>query len=110
MESNIRIAQQKAQEQADSDYLDVGEEGFDDDYTLDSMDMPESDRPGEEEWDAELELQSRKKNRKSTSMGPPAGPPETPTRPKNKRGRPAKAKQYVVLNAVIGFVTGLTVS
>lgn len=93
LESNIRIAQQKAQEQADCDFLDVGEEGYDDEYAFDSMDMTEPERPGEEEWDAELEMQSRKKSRKSTNMGPPLGPPETPTRGKGKRGRPAKAKQ-----------------
>lgn len=94
LESNIRIAQKKAQEQADSEFLDVGEEGYEDEYMLEStMDLPEPpDRPGEDEWDPEFETPVRpKKSRKSSNMTPLTGPPSG-VKPKGKRGRPAKNK------------------
>lgn len=80
-------------EQADNDFLDVGEEGYDDEYMLDSMDMEPPDRPGEDEWDPEFETPVRpKKSRKSANLAQ-AGPSGS-AKPKGKRGRPAKNKGY----------------
>lgn len=92
LESNIRIAQKKAQEQADNDFLDVGDDGYDDDYMLDSTDIYDApDRPGEDEWDPELETPVRpKKSRKSANSATPAS--SGAVKPKGKRGRPAKNK------------------
>ena len=67
------------------------DDGYDDDYMLDSLEARgPPDRPGEDEWDPELEmLPSRsKKSRKSVSHAGLPGPPK----PKGKRGRPAKNK------------------
>ena len=69
----------------------MGEEGYEDDYMFESMDgRGPPDRPGEDEWDPELEmLPSRsKKSRKSVSQAGPSGV----VKPKGKRGRPAKNK------------------
>lgn len=93
LEANIRIAQQKAEEEA-NDFLDVeGEEGSDYDGVFEPMDVPRHrDRPGEDEWDPELEMVAArsKKGRKSTSQ---AGPSNVPPKPKGKRGRPPKNKK-----------------
>lgn len=101
LESNIRIAQKKAMEQADNEFLDVGEEGYEDEYMLDSMDMMEQpDRPGEDEWDPEFETPVRpKKSRRSTASSATLGS----AKPKGKRGRPAKNKGYVVDDSYYRF-------
>lgn len=97
LESNIRIAQKKAMEQAENDFLDVGEEGYEDDYMLDSMDMVDlPDRPGEDEWDPDVDTPVRapKKSRKSSSINFAQPGPSNVVKPKGKRGRPAKNKGY----------------
>lgn len=71
-----------------------GEEGYEDEYMFDTMDMPPGprrDRPGEDEWDPEMEMQPirTKKSRKSASQAGPSGVPK----PKGKRGRPPKNKK-----------------
>jgi hypothetical protein len=98
LESNIRIAQKKAMEQAENDFLDVGEEGYEDEYMMESMDMMETpDRPGEDEWDPEAESPVRptKKSRKSASNNFAQPGPSGAVKPKGKRGRPAKNKGYI---------------
>lgn len=60
---------------------------------LDSDMMEPPDRPGEDEWDPELEAPSRpKKSRKSSSLAKSES--SSSLKPKGKRGRPAKNKGY----------------
>ena len=95
LEANIRIAQKKADEE--NEFLDVEEDDDDDDYVFDPMDPGQPprirERPGEDEWDPELEMQpvrGRKNSRKSISQ---AAGPSAPPKPKGKRGRPPKNKK-----------------
>lgn len=84
LESNIKIAQKKALEQADNDFLDVGEEGYDDDFLMDPIPL-EVDRPGEDEWDPE---EGRKKGRTSASSKP------STSKSKSKRAKSNKSTEF----------------
>jgi len=67
LESNIKIAQKKAMEQADNDFLDVGEEGYDDDFMLEPIPL-EVDRPGEDEWDPDPDRKKARSKPSSSSV------------------------------------------
>jgi len=72
-------------EQADNDFLDVGEEGYDDDFLMDAIPM-EVDRPGEDEWDPEEE--GRKKVRGGGSSK------ASTSKSKSKRAKSNKLSEF----------------
>ena len=75
LETNIRIAQEKALEQADDEFLAVGEDYFEEEYSMEPP--PEPDRPGEDEWEP-CEERDRGKKGKAKAV--------------RRRGRPSKAE------------------
>ena len=68
LENNIKIAQKKALEQADNGFLDVREEGYEDDYMLEPIPM-EVDPPGEDEWDPDHDVIGKKKKSSKPAGG-----------------------------------------
>ena len=76
LETNIRIAQEKALEQADDEFLVVGEDYFEEEFSMD-MPPPEPERPGEDEWEPS-EDRDRGKKGKAKAV--------------RRRGRPSKAE------------------
>lgn len=86
LESNIKIAQKKAMEQADNDFLDVGEEGYDDEFLMDAIPL-EVDRPGEDEWDPE-EGRNKKSGRSGASSKASTG------KSKSKRPKSNKSSEF----------------
>lgn len=83
LENNIRLAQERALEMADSEFLDVGEDGYEDEFSLEPLDM---ERPGEDEWDPDRDTSSS-----ATLKKPKVKQPTTP-KVKGKRGRPSKSE------------------